>query len=842
MSQTIDTLRTALAQTQDPATRLELLNELGWHLRNNNLTEGIAISQTAYELATTANLPEKIVQRGVAYSRRNLAWLYYQQSQYDLALTNALEAQTLLESLADGQAQADVLNIIGRTHRRLGNYPEALAHHLQALELCEALDHKLGQGASLSDVGVVYRLSGDFEQALKSYQQALALQRQIDDKFGQATSLNNLTLVYRSLKAYDKGLEVGQECLALTQKTGNIRTEVHVLNNMGLVYLDQGNYQEAIKHFQTDVERASQHGYQYNAMFALLNLGKVHFKLEAYPQALDYLQQALTLAESIEAKSDMFECHRVMAEVYKKQGDLAQALSHYEQFFSIKELVFNAQADLKVKNLQVLHNTATAKQEAEIYQLQNVALEQEIAERKRIEADLRTARDEAQRRADQVTALAEVGQEVTALLDLPVVLQRIVNRAQTLLRAKTAAIYLRQGESEVFQGSVAVGAMTGPVKAHQFRVEEGIFGSVVRRGEAEIVNQPHLDPRSRWVPGAEAEEVDGHLEDPILASPLISRGEVIGLMALWRDYQFEQFQPADLNFLVNLARYAAIAIENARLYGEAQRANQALSVSNRRMNEELALARAVQYSLLLPPKPNWANLSVYCHSVPAHQVGGDFYFYRAITAEMAPFEDEATEPEATQRYVLAVGDVSGKGASAALIMASSLSQLDASFMKTLSPAQRMVYLDRAILPYTRLQAQNCALCYVELTPTVTHFEGQVVNAGCIPPFIKRQKSHEVFWPELGGPALGQGLGVESGYQAEAVALYPGDMLILTSDGVAEAVNLQGEMFGFPRLEQAVRHGPMHSPRAMVDYLLGVVTQFVAGAEANDDLTIVVVQC
>jgi serine phosphatase RsbU (regulator of sigma subunit) len=250
-----------------------------------------------------------------------------------------------------------------------------------------------------------------------------------------------------------------------------------------------------------------------------------------------------------------------------------------------------------------------------------------------------------------------------------------------------------------------------------------------------------------------------------------------------------------------------------------------------RLQSDLVLAREIQQSLLPPPAPKWADLKVVCYTQPAFEVGGDFYAYHASSQARV----------LVNKYILAVGDVSGKGVSAALLMATSLSQFDASLSLKLTPTQRLAYLDEALLPYTKLRRQNCALCYVEIAGVNTVRPVlKIVNAGCIPPYLKHADG-SVEWAVIGGFALGQGLGAQLGYQEMSRVLTKGDMIILTSDGLVEAGNAAAEMFGFERLEQAIMAGPTADAKAMLDYLKAQLAAFVGEAEPHDDITIVVAQ-
>lgn len=258
-----------------------------------------------------------------------------------------------------------------------------------------------------------------------------------------------------------------------------------------------------------------------------------------------------------------------------------------------------------------------------------------------------------------------------------------------------------------------------------------------------------------------------------------------------------------------------------------------------RMQEELQIGHDIQQGLLLPVNPNWSQLDVFCFNAPAQELGGDFYVYH-VSATPANHEDGAT----LTKYTVAIGDVSGKGVSAALLMAASLAQFDASMMRQLGLVERVVYLDEAIKPYTQSRNYNCAICCVELV--CSHREGkkistlEVVNAGCISPYIKRA-DQSVEWLDVSGFALGVELAAVMGYNPLTVSLSAGDMVILTSDGLVEAMNADKEMFGFERLETVIAAAPMTSSEALLLYIKEAVFDFMGPAKQQDDITIVVLQ-
>jgi Osmosensitive K+ channel histidine kinase len=180
-------------------------------------------------------------------------------------------------------------------------------------------------------------------------------------------------------------------------------------------------------------------------------------------------------------------------------------------------------------------------------------------------AGIRNARlyEEARRKADEASALADAGREITESLDPDVVLRRIAMRASALLTRDSSAVFLLEGDGSL-RAVVAVGRQAEYLQGFRVPPGAGIVGRVVQAEAGLIVNDAHADPESVVVPGTPEEA-----GEKIMAAPLVAGGRVTGVMAVLRGPSESFFMPDDLVFLSALARQAAVAIENARLHKRA---------------------------------------------------------------------------------------------------------------------------------------------------------------------------------------------------------------------------------------------------------------------------------
>ncbi|MGH2380399.1 MAG: GAF domain-containing protein, partial [Candidatus Limnocylindria bacterium] len=190
---------------------------------------------------------------------------------------------------------------------------------------------------------------------------------------------------------------------------------------------------------------------------------------------------------------------------------------------------------------------------------------------------------ETRRRAEEMAVLAEVGREMSATLDLSVVLELIADRAKSLLDANTGAVFIPDADGEHLRAIVAVGSMAKAILADSITRGEGIIGNLAATGRAELVNSTLADVRAVVIPGTNEDD-----DDRLMAAPLIIRGEVAGVLAIWRFPSSAPFRSADLNFLVGLSQQAAIAIQNARLFADAEESRRSAEHANEAKSSFLA--------------------------------------------------------------------------------------------------------------------------------------------------------------------------------------------------------------------------------------------------------------
>jgi sigma-B regulation protein RsbU (phosphoserine phosphatase) len=335
---------------------------------------------------------------------------------------------------------------------------------------------------------------------------------------------------------------------------------------------------------------------------------------------------------------------------------------------------------------------------------------------------------------------------------------------------------------------------------------KGLVGACVSEDRVFLVNDAAHEPRLLRA----IDEKSGYQTKQVLCVPLRAEGKVIGALQLLN--KPSGFTELDAGLTGLLAQFAASAIDNERLRQETERARLTM--------HELALARDVQ-ARLLPRCPTIPGLECVGFCRPAHSIGGDYY-------DLIALEDG--------RFGLTLGDVSGKGIPAAVMMAS-IQTLLRSLLQSCSRSLSAVLTDlnRALYSSSTSDRYSTLFCGMISADRSTL---SYVNAGQVAPFLLHGDGRLDRLPGSGVPV---GILPEVSYEQQTCALTPGDTLVVVSDGIVESRNAAEEFWEEAEVERALTLYGSNPLAQLPELVCAAADEFAGGAEQYDDMTIVSVR-
>ncbi len=403
----------------------------------------------------------------------------------------------------------------------------------------------------------------------------------------------------------------------------------------------------------------------------------------------------------------------------------------------------------------------------------------------------------------KLKALLEISRDLGRALRLGEVLPKLLDNL--------FSIFLQADRGFIVLNEAATGRLVPKAFKHRresarepVRISRTILNGVIAGKEAVLSADAATDSRFEM-----SESVVGFQIHSMMCAPLIAGdGEVLGVIQVDALDPRRRFTRDDLDVLASVACQAAIVVENAQLHE--------IALQEQLLQRELALAHKVQQGLLPATPPRLDGYEFFDFYEPAHQLGGDYFDY-------IPLQNG-------RLLAVTLADVSGKGVSAALLMARLSAEVRYCLASFPTPAEAMARLN-GIFCESRWEDRFVTLVSAVLDP-VRH-EVTLVNAGHLPPLCHRA-SGEI--ESVGESVSGLPLGVDSEtvYDQCSLSMAPGDSLILYTDGIPDAMNASGEFYGGRRLRTQLERKSEHVA-ALGQQLLDDVRRFMGKRPQSDDI-------
>ena len=404
--------------------------------------------------------------------------------------------------------------------------------------------------------------------------------------------------------------------------------------------------------------------------------------------------------------------------------------------------------------------------------------------------------------------LQQLAEHVTSIVGLTPLLETVTHRLAEALHITKLAIFL--GDKNLYRPAAVLGFAEVPDYAFTDDTD------TVR--QLRITRKPlpvYLDDPGSWTRQIRDSESKAFRElETQLLVPITRRSEMLGFLAFGPKISETPYSPTDLRLLQSVASQTGFAVENSRLSSTI-----AVETAEREvLNRELAIAREVQQRLFPQERPSIPGVELAGVCRPAREVGGDYYDFFALA-------DDALG--------LAIGDVSGKGIPASLLMASLQASLRGQTLAGAASIDRLMANVNSLVFAASSANRYATFFYAQYRPDrrlLTY-----VNAGHNPPVLLRRHS-TVMRLEAGGPPVG--LLPEACYEGASIDIEAGDLLLLFSDGISEAMNEKDEEWGEDNMLRALKTCSSMEPAGIIKALFEAADAFTGLARQHDDMTLV----
>ncbi len=314
-----------------------------------------------YERAVVlhSELGEKL---GVARVTGNIGIVHYFLGAYDKALECFVQSFTLHTELGDKSGAARLMGQIGAGYYALGSYDKSLEHFSQALVLHSELGEKSGIASVTANIGTLYQSIGSHNEALEYLAKAVALNNEIGQKSGAALAMANLGIVYKDLGSYEQALECYGQALALHTELGAKSGIATVMGNIGNIHRRIGSYDKALESFSQAITLHTELGEKSGVAGITGSLGNLFSTKEFYgydfAKAEDYFLKAISMAEELGLKLNLYLNHQSLAQLYENEEQWKESHDHFKKYHEIEKEVQSEEVKNQAERLGFERKTA----------------------------------------------------------------------------------------------------------------------------------------------------------------------------------------------------------------------------------------------------------------------------------------------------------------------------------------------------------------------------------------------------------------------------------------------------------------------------------------------------
>ncbi|NBC26660.1 MAG: SpoIIE family protein phosphatase [Bacteroidetes bacterium] len=417
---------------------------------------------------------------------------------------------------------------------------------------------------------------------------------------------------------------------------------------------------------------------------------------------------------------------------------------------------------------------------------------------------LKQENERLRRAVDELSILNDLALDIGGSLDTEKIMRSIISKSIRAVGAEQGDITL-VADNESDSAKTLVRSMVSSKDHSPLHLNQNLLGWMQINKRPLLVNSPRTDERFQNVKWHESIR-------SVLCAPLMAKSKLIGILTIYNKKNEESFSDTDKRLLAIIAAQSAQVVENVRLHEEEEK--------YKAVREQMELASSIQKKLLPSDPPKIDDYSIGGKNVTAKSVGGDYYDYFKIDSH---------------HWAVCLGDISGKGIPASLLMSNLQAILRGQALHSSSPGEILSYAN--IQLFRNTNPEKFATVFLGILNTESHTL-TFSNGGHEYPFYLRPDGT---YERLESNGLPLGIVEESEYGEKSVEMKPGDGLVIYSDGITDSINIEEEEFGEERLKELLLSAgsELYDPMKLIDTIITASIEHSGERPRFDDITALV---
>jgi diguanylate cyclase (GGDEF)-like protein len=536
----------------DSSLEIDSLLARAWELLLTDLEQMRSLAWEAGELSKAAGY-----QNGIAESLLLIGRYKGGMDQYGDAIEYSTAAHQMFIDNVSIIGQVKACRVLGYIYSRNGQFDKSLDHFFRGVKLltendCQVMEGPYPISAFLyNNIAYIYAETGRSVEALNYFFKAYELTKVCKGTMA-ATVLINIAETELDLGETELALRYCKMALTELHSMGYSHLDMHnCYNAFGLIYKMMGQYDLALDSFHSSMESALLAGSKYSQIVSCLDIARLYLLLKEAGKALETIDNGMPLAVEIKAQVLLRDLNLVKAQACEELGDFHKALDHYKQYMEISSEVYSRDMERQISNYESEFKIEQAKKDAEIYRLRNIELKQ-----KSLEIEQKALLLEQSNR--NITIISEIGQRITATLDLEDVLNTIYLNVNQLMDASAFAIGLYDQQVNIVDFRIYI---ENGIRLGQFGIDiekkKGFVSACIEQGIVIVDNDVVFEEKKNLL------VTNGIKPRSVVFCPLKFAGKVTGVVTV-QSYNPEAYSANNVETIKALASYIAIALNNSQ--------------------------------------------------------------------------------------------------------------------------------------------------------------------------------------------------------------------------------------------------------------------------------------
>lgn len=525
----------------DTEEKIRVLNKLSEDLERQKPLHSLALSEEALEMALIDG-NEKDVVKSLLHIGRSL-WL---TGELEKALEKLIDGLTRARKLNEFEYEVEFLNALGNVNLYLKIYDRALEYYGEALNLATAIKYDKLIAGLLNNIGEIYYRLHDYKMSLKYYEDSLNKFEQQKEQVTKTVPLINLGAAYLALENYDEAEKYLQQSLLISKAEKDGLRECGCLHILGKLAYKKGNREKAIKFYEECLLVNQEVGDVFLEVELYIDYFYIAKDLNEIDMGISYLRKSLELAEKIKAVDFICQIYSLLASNYEILGDVDKTIYYYKKFHDQKNKFTSVEQESKLRGIAIQLKAEETQRKNKVFELLTKELEQKT--------------QELSRSYSQMKIISEIGQSITATLNVKKVFRRIYESINSLMDATVLGIGIYNKQKDAIEYKLYIEEGENAPVFDISLSSKSSWAVWCFKNKREIMINDTEQEYSNYLEGLK--NTFGMLRPSLIFCPLILEGEIIGVVTV-QSKEKNAYDQYALESIRALASYIVIAINNA---------------------------------------------------------------------------------------------------------------------------------------------------------------------------------------------------------------------------------------------------------------------------------------